>query len=118
MRWHVSRPPLKSRQSSPTNLSTACSTGSVETLSECDNGDPAAEVLMVDTACSPPGMRHNGDDDLSCDHEEYHPETLSFQQREELHYRNMEALHTPIVGETSEAWAVEAARLATLAEHT
>ena len=56
MRWLVSRPPLKSRQSSPTKLSTACSTGSVETASECDSSDPAAEVLMVDGPPSPPGF--------------------------------------------------------------
>jgi hypothetical protein len=98
------------------------STGSVETLSECDSSDPAAEVLMVDTPRSPPGMRRNGGSDGGGDpshvHEEYHHETLSSQQRDELHRRNEEALHTPIVGETSEARALEAARLATLAERT
>ena len=55
MRWLASRPPPKSRQSSPTKLSTACSTGSVETASECDSSDPAAEVLMVNGPRSPPG---------------------------------------------------------------
>ena len=30
----------------------------------------------------------------------------------------MEALQTPIIGETAEAWALEAVRLATLAERT
>ena len=93
-----------------------------ETLSECDSSDPAPEVLMVDTPRSPPGMRRNGGDDGSGDpshvHEEYHPETLSSQQRGELHHRNVEALHTPVVGESSEAWALEAARLATFAERT
>ena len=77
---------------------------------------------MVDTPRSPPGMRHNGGNEGGGEpsriHEEYHPETLSSQQREELHHRNMEALHTPIVGETSKAWALEAVRLATLAERT
>ena len=33
------------------------STGSAETASECDSSDPAAEVLMVDGPCSPPGFR-------------------------------------------------------------
>ena len=37
---------------------------------------------------------------------------------EELHRRNMDALHTPIVGETPEARALEEARLANLAERT
>uniref|UniRef100_A0A453HCG8 Uncharacterized protein n=1 Tax=Aegilops tauschii subsp. strangulata TaxID=200361 RepID=A0A453HCG8_AEGTS len=77
---------------------------------------------MVDTPRSPPGMRRNGGGDDGGDpsrvHEEYHPETLSSRQREELHGRNMEALHTPIVEETSEARALEEARLATLAERT
>ena len=77
---------------------------------------------MVDTPRSPPSMRRNGDDDGGGDpshvHEEYHPETRTSQQREELHRRNTEVLHTPVVGETSEARALEAARLATLAECT
>ena len=77
---------------------------------------------MVDTPCSPPGFRRNnggdGGGDPSRVHEEYHPEALTSQQREELHRRNVEALHTPIIGETSEARALEAARLATLAERT
>ena len=98
------------------------SSGSVETLSECDSSDPAAEVLMVDTPCSPPGFRRDGDGDgggdPSCVHEEYHLEALSSRQREKLHRRNMEALHTPIVGETSEARALEEVRLATLVERT
>ena len=93
------------------------SSGSVETLSECDSSDPAVEVLMVDTPRSPPGFRRgDGGGDPSCVHEEYHPEALTSQQREELHHHNMEALHTPIIGETSDARALEAARLATLAE--
>lgn len=98
------------------------STGSVETLSECDNSDPAAEVPMVDTPRSPHGMRRNGGNDGGGEpsriHEEYHSETLSSQQREELHHINMEALHTPVVGETSEARALEAVRLDTLAKRT
>ena len=77
---------------------------------------------MVDTPRSLPGMRRNGGDDSGVDpsrvHEEYHPETLSSQQREELHRHNVEALHTPVVGESSEARALEAARLATLAGRT
>ena len=96
------------------------STGSVETTSECDSSDPAAEVLMVDTLCSPPGFRRSdsgdGGGDPSRVHEEYHPEALTSQQREELHRRNMEALQTPIIGGTAEARALEAVRLATLAE--
>ena len=67
---------------------------------------------MVDTPRSLPGMRRNGNNagggEPSRIHEEYHPETLSSQPREELHHRNMEALHTPVVGETSEARALEA----------
>ena len=54
----------------------------------------------------------------SLDHEEYQPQPLSSQQREELHRCNVEALQTPIIGETTEARALEAVRLATLAEHT
>ena len=77
---------------------------------------------MVDTPHNPPSIRRNGGNEggrkPSRIHEEYHPETLSSQQREELHHHNMEALHTPIVGETSEAQALEAVRLATLAELT
>ena len=122
MRWPASRPPLKSRQSSLTKLSTACSTGSVETASECDSSDPAAEVLMVNGPRSPPGFpREDGGDgggDPSRAHEEYRPEPLSLQQREELRRRNMDALHTPIVGETPEARALEEVHLANLAERT
>ena len=85
------------------------STGSVETTSECDSSDPAVEVLMVEASRNPPGFRRDGGGDGGGDpsrvHEEYHPETLSSQQREELHRCNKEALHTPIVGETSEARA-------------
>ena len=98
------------------------STGSVETASECDSSDPAAEVLMVNGPCSPPGFTRedegNGGSDPSRIHEEYCPEPLSSQQREELRRRNMDALHTPIVGETPEAQALEEARLANLAERT
>ena len=86
----------KSQQSSPTKLSMACSTGSVETASECDSSDPAAEVLMVNGPRSPPGFpRDDGGDgggDPSRVHEEYRPEPLSSQQREELRRRNMDAL--------------------------
>ena len=98
------------------------STGSAETASECDSSDPAAEVLMVDGPHSPPGFRHEGGRDGGGDpsrgHEEYRPEPLSSQQREELRRRNMDALHTPIVGETPQARAWEEVRLANLAEHT
>ena len=83
------------------------STGSIETASECDSSDPAAEVLMVDGPHSPPSFRRdNGGDgggDLSRVHEEYRPEPLSLQQREELRRCNMDALHTPIIGDTPEA---------------
>ena len=55
----------------------ACSTGSAETVSECDNSDPAAEVLMVNGPRSPPGFpRDDGGDgggDPSRVHEEYRP---------------------------------------------
>src|SRR3954471_8875235 len=122
MRWLANRPPPRSRQSIPTKLSTACSTGSVETASECDSSDPAADVLMVDAPCSPPSFCCDGGGDggidPSCVYEEYHPEILPSQHREDLHCRNMEALHTPIVGESSEARALEEARLANLVERT
>ena len=89
----------------------ACSTGSAETTSECDSSDPAAEVLMVDGPPSPPGFpctdEGTGGGDPSRPHEEYLPEPLTSLQREELHRRNMDALHTPIVGETPEARALE-----------
>ena len=98
------------------------STGSVETASECDSSDPAAEVLMVDGPCSPPGFPctdgGDGGGNPSHAHEEYLPEPLTSLQREELGRRNMDALHTPIVGETPEARALEDARLANLAERT
>ena len=80
------------------------STGSVETASECDSSDPAAEVPMVNGPRSPPGFpRTDGGDgggDPAQVHEEYQPEPLSSLQREDLRRRNMDALHTPIVGET------------------
>ena len=98
------------------------STGSAETASECDSSDPTAEVLMVDGPHSPPGFRREGDGDgggnPSHVHEEYRPEPLSSQQMEELRRRNLDALHTPIVGETVEARALEEVRLANLAERT
>ena len=122
MRWLASRPLPKSRRSSPTNLSMACSTGSAEAASECDSSDPAAVVLMVNGPHGPPGflgaMAGDGRGDPSHAHEEYLPEPLNSQQREELRRRNMDALHTPIVGETPEARALEDARLANLAERT
>ena len=102
------------------NLSMDYSTGSAETLSECNGSGLAAEVLMVDTPCSHPGFcRSNGGDGdggPSHGHEEYRPEALTSQQRDEMPHHNVEALHIPIIGETSEARALEAARLATLAE--
>ncbi len=59
------------------------STGSAETASECDNSDPAAEVLMVNGPRSPTGFpRTDGGDgggDPSRAHEEYRPEPLSSQ---------------------------------------
>jgi len=80
------------------------STGSAETASECDNSDLEAEVLMVNRPHVPLGFPGtdggNGGGDPSHDHEEYRPEPLDSQQREELRRRNMYALHTPIVGET------------------
>ena len=98
------------------------STGSTETASECDSSDPAAEVLMVNGPRSPPGFpRTDGADgggDPAQVHEEYQPKPLTSQQREDLRRRNMDALHTPIAGETPEARALEEARLANLAERT
>ena len=77
---------------------------------------------MVNGPCSPPGFpRTDGGDgggDPSHAHEEYLPEPLTSLQREDLRCRNMDALHTPIVGETPEARALEDARLANLAERT
>ena len=93
-------------------------TGSIETASECDSSDPAAEVLMVNGPRSPPGFSREGGGDGGGDpsriHEEYRPEPLFSQRREELRRRNMDALHTPIVGETPEARALEEVRLANL----
>ena len=98
------------------------STGSIETASECDSSDPAAEVLMVNGPRSPFGFpRDDGGDggsDPSRAHEEYRPEPLSLQQREELCRCNMDALHTPIIGETPQARALEEVCLANLAERT
>ena len=98
------------------------STGYAETASECDSSDPAAEVLVIDGPHSPPGFSRadGGADggDPSRPHEEYLPEPLTMLQREELRRRNMDARHTPIVGETPEARALEDARLANLAERT
>lgn len=98
------------------------STGSAEMSSECDSSDPAVEVLMVDGLRSPPGFRHEDGEGAGSDqsrvHEEYHPEPLSSQQREDLRCRNMDALHMPIIGETPEARALEEACLANLAERT
>ena len=98
------------------------STGSAETASKCDSSDPAAEVLMVNGPHVPLGFTGaeggNGGGDPSHDHEEYRPEPLDSQQREELRRRNMDALHTLIVGETPEARALEDTRLANLAECT
>ena len=77
---------------------------------------------MVNGPRSPPGFpRGDGmddEDDPAQAHEEYQPERLTSQQREELRRRNMDALHTPIAGETPEARALEEARLANLAERT
>ena len=89
------------------------STSSVETASECDSSDSAAEVLMVNGPRSPPSFTRedggDGDGDPSRVHEEYRLEPLSSQQREELRRCNMDALHTPIVGETPDARALEEA---------
>ena len=75
---------------------------------------------MIDGPRSPPGFPHadGGADvgDPSHPHEEYLPEPLTSLQREELRRRNMDALHTPIIGETPEARALEDARLANLAQ--
>ena len=77
---------------------------------------------MVDSHRGPPCFHHSGDggrsDGPSFNHEEYQPQPLSSQQREELHRRNVEVLQTPIIGETIEARDLEAVRLATLAERT
>ena len=75
---------------------------------------------MVNGPRSPPGFPHADGGDGGGDpvqvHEEYQPEPLTSLQREDLRRRNMDALHTPIVGETPEARALEDARLANLAE--
>ena len=98
------------------------STDFAYTFSESGSCDPAMEVLMVDSHHGPPGFRRSGGNGgskgPSFDHEEYQPQPLSSQQREELNRCNVEALQTPIIGETAEAQALEAVRLATLAERT
>ena len=82
-----------------------------DSLSKCESNDPATEVLMVDSQCSPPEFRRNSDSGgPSHDHDEYIPEALTVEQEEELHRRNVQALQTPIIGETSEARALEAVR--------
>ena len=77
---------------------------------------------MVNGPRSPPGFAHEGGagggGDPARDHEEYQPEPLDSLQREELRCRNVDALRTPIAGETHEARALEEARLANLAERT
>ena len=77
---------------------------------------------MVDGPPNPPGFTRTnggaGGGDPSRPHEEYLSEPLTSLQREELRRRNMDALHTPIVGETPETQALESARLANLAERT
>ena len=77
---------------------------------------------MVNGPRSPPGFpradRGDGGGDPAQVHEEYQPEPLTSLQREDLRRRNMDALHTPIVGETPEARAIENAHLANLAERT
>src|SRR4051812_35997782 len=117
MHWPARRPPSKSRRSSPTNLSTACSICRL-----APQRLRPEEVLMVDGPLSPPGFPRTeevaGGGDTARDHEEYRTEPLTSLQREELRRRNMDALHTPIVGETPEARALEEARLANLAERT
>ena len=98
------------------------STGSAETASECDSSDPAAEVLMVNGPHGPPSFQGVeggvGGGDPPRDQEEDPPDPPNALQREELRRRNMDALHTPIVGETPEARALEDTRLANLAERT
>ena len=64
------------------------------------------------------GEGGDGGGDPAQVHEEYLPEPLTSLQSEELRRWNMDALHTPIVGETPEAHALEDARLANLAERT
>ena len=77
---------------------------------------------MVNGPRSPPSFPRNDGMDDGGDpaqaHEEYQHEPLTSQQREDLRRRNMDALHTPIAGETPEARALEEARLANLAERT
>ena len=59
---------------------------------------------MVDGPRGPPGFpgaeEGDGGGDPSHAHEDYLPEPLNSLQREELRRRNMDALHTPIAGET------------------
>ena len=77
---------------------------------------------MVNGPRSPPGFSRtdgvDGGGDPAHVHEEYQPEPLTSLQREDLRCRNMDALHTPIVGETPEARALEDACLANLVERT
>ena len=77
---------------------------------------------MVNGPRSPPSFPRTDGGDSGGDpaqvHEEYQPEPLTSLQREELRHRNMDALHTLIVGETPKARTLEDARLANLAERT
>ena len=77
---------------------------------------------MVNGPRSPPGFPRtdgiDGGGDPAQAHAEYQPEPLTSQQREDLRRQNMDALHTPIAGETPKARALEEARLANLAERT
>ena len=75
---------------------------------------------MVDSRRSPPGYPGGGIssscDGQSYDQDGYVPGPLTAEHREELCRRNKEALYTPILGETPEARALEATRLANVAE--
>ena len=77
---------------------------------------------MVDSHRIPHASRRGGENmdnsGTSFNHEEYQPQPLSPQHREGLQRHSEEALHTPIIGETAEARALEATRIATLAERT
>jgi hypothetical protein len=74
--------------------------GHSDSLFECKSNDPAAEVLMVDSHRNPPGFRRGGggSGSPSLDHDEYIPEALTAEQREELHRRNVQALRPPSLG--------------------
>ena len=71
-------------------------TGHLDSLSECESNDPATKVLVVTSQHGPPRFCCNDGGDggagLSQGHDEYIPEALTTEQREEVHFHNVQAL--------------------------